>query len=172
MVKLHAASTACATTTRPGPPRGPSGCSPRCGCCASRWTPRRTGAAADLAAPWAAVRDLLPDRLLRRLDRSTTDPGSIRFRATAVEEFTLRSEPTEAYVELVVSAGDSPTLGTARAVNGINVLVLAGVAVLLGIAHADQRVAGRRAGHAAHDLPDPAGQPAASSRTRPGWPGC
>jgi hypothetical protein len=85
--------------------------------------------------PWAAVRDLLPDRLLRRLDRSTTDPGSIRFRATAVEEFTLRSEPTEAYVELVVSAGDSPTLGTARAVNGINVLVLVGVAVLLGVAH-------------------------------------
>ena len=81
------------------------------------------------------VRDLLPDRLLRRLDRSTTDPGSIRFRATAVEEFTLRSEPTEAYVELVVTAGDSPTLGTARAVNGINVLVLVGVAVLLGVAH-------------------------------------
>ena len=93
------------------------------------------GRRADLAAPWAVVRDLLPDRLLRRLDRSTTDPGSIRFRATAVEEFTLRSEPTEAYVELVVSAGDSPTLGTARAVNGINVLVLAGVAVLLGVAH-------------------------------------
>jgi hypothetical protein len=93
------------------------------------------GRRGDLAAPWAAVRDLLPDRLLRRLDRSTTDPGSIRFRATAVEEFTLRSEPTEAYVELVVSAGDSPTLGTARAVNGINVLVLVGVAVLLGVAH-------------------------------------
>ncbi len=93
------------------------------------------GRPGDLAAPWAAVRDLLPDRLLRRLDRSTTDPGSIRFRATAVEEFTLRSEPTEAYVELVVSAGDSPTLGTARAVNGINVLVLVGVAVLLGVAH-------------------------------------
>jgi len=93
------------------------------------------GRRADLAGPWAAVRDLLPDRLLRRLDRSTTDPGSIRFRATAVEEFTLRSEPTEAYVELVVSAGDSPTLGTARAVNGINVLVLVGVAVLLGVAH-------------------------------------
>ncbi len=49
------------------------------------------GRPGDLAAPWAAVRDLLPDRLLRRLDRSTTDPGSIRFRATAVEEFTLRS---------------------------------------------------------------------------------
>jgi hypothetical protein len=94
------------------------------------------GRSADLAAPWEAARDLLPERLLRRLDRSTTDPGSIRFRATAVEEFTLRSEPTEAYVELVVSAGDSPTLGTARAVNGINVLVLAGVAVLLGVAHA------------------------------------
>jgi hypothetical protein len=94
------------------------------------------GRRAELAAPWAAARDLLPDRLLRRLDRSSTDPGSIRFRATAVEEFTLRSEPTEAYVELVVSAGDSPTLGTARAVNGINVLVLVGVAVLLGVAHA------------------------------------
>ena len=94
------------------------------------------GRRADMAAPWVAVRDLLPDRLLRRLDRSTTDPGSIRFRATAVEEFTLRSEPTEAYVELVLSAGDSPTLGTARAVNGINLLVLAGVAVLLGVAHA------------------------------------
>ena len=34
-----------------------------------------------------------------------------------------------------MSAGDSPTLGTARAVNGINLLVLAGVAVLLGVAH-------------------------------------
>ena len=94
------------------------------------------GHPADLAGPWATARDLLPERLLRRLDRATTDPGSIRFRATAVEEFTLRSETTEAYVELVVAAGDSPTLGTARAVNGINVLVLVGVAVLLGVAHA------------------------------------
>jgi hypothetical protein len=93
------------------------------------------GRRADLATAWRTARELLPDRLLRRLDRATTDPGSIRFRATAVEEFTLRSEPTEAYVELVVAAGDSPTLGTARAVNGINVLVLVGVAVLLGLAH-------------------------------------
>jgi hypothetical protein len=94
------------------------------------------GRSAALAGPWAAARPLLPDRLLRRLDRSTTDPHSIRFRATAIEEFTLRSEPTEAYVELVVVPGDSPTLGTARAVNGINVLVLVGVAVLLAVAHA------------------------------------
>jgi hypothetical protein len=93
------------------------------------------GRAADLGGPWAAARALLPERLLRRIDRSTTDPGSIRFRATAIEEFTLRSEPTEAYVEVVVSAGDSPTLGTARAVNGINVLVLAGVVGLLAAAH-------------------------------------
>jgi hypothetical protein len=94
------------------------------------------GRPGELAGPWVTARALLPDRLLRRLDRSTTDPGSIRFRATAIEEFTLRSEPTEAYVELVVAAGDSPTLGTARAVNGINVLVLVGVVVLLGVAHA------------------------------------
>ena len=94
------------------------------------------GRPGDLARPWTTARELLPERLLRRLDRATTDPGSIRFRATAVEEFTLWSEPTEAYVELVVAAGDSPTLGTARAVNGINVLVLVGVAVLLGVAHA------------------------------------
>jgi hypothetical protein len=94
------------------------------------------GRPGDLARPWTTARELLPQRLLRRLDRATTDPGSIRFRATAVEEFTLWSEPTEAYVELVVAAGDSPTLGTARAVNGINVLVLVGVAVLLGVAHA------------------------------------
>ena len=66
------------------------------------------GRPADLAAPWTAARALLPDRLLRRLDRSTTDPGSIRFRATAIEEFTLRSEPTSAYVEVLVAAGDSP----------------------------------------------------------------
>jgi hypothetical protein len=94
------------------------------------------GRPGELAGPWTTARALLPDRLLRRLDRSTTDPGSIRFRATAIEEFTLRSEPTEAYVELVVAAGDSPTLGTARAVNGINLLVLVGVVVLLGVAHA------------------------------------
>ncbi|HEV7653316.1 MAG TPA: hypothetical protein VGP36_01075 [Mycobacteriales bacterium] len=93
------------------------------------------GRPAELAGPWTAARALLPERLLRRLDRSTTDPGSVRFRATAIEEFTLRSEPTGAYVELVVGSGDSPTLGTARAVNGINILVLAGVAVLLAIAH-------------------------------------
>ncbi|HEY6749619.1 MAG TPA: hypothetical protein VI357_28370, partial [Mycobacteriales bacterium] len=93
------------------------------------------GRPAELAGPWTAARALLPERLLRRLDRSTTDPGSIRFRATAIEEFTLRSEPTEAYVELVVASGDSPTLGTARAVNGINILVLVGVVVLLAVAH-------------------------------------
>jgi hypothetical protein len=91
------------------------------------------GREAELAGPWAAARPLLPERLLRRLDRSTTSPGSVRFRATAIEEFTLRSEPTDAYVELVVVPGDSPTLGTARAVNWINVLVLAGVAVLLAL---------------------------------------
>lgn len=39
-------------------------------------------------------------------------------------------------MELVVVPGDSPTLGTARAVNGINVLVLVGVAALLAVAHA------------------------------------
>ncbi|HST64391.1 MAG TPA: hypothetical protein VLM05_04305 [Mycobacteriales bacterium] len=93
------------------------------------------GRPGELARPWAAARALLPDRLLRRLDRSTTDPGSIRFRATAIEEFTLRSAPTDAYVELVVASGDSPTLGTARAVNGINILVLVGVVVLLALAH-------------------------------------
>ena len=93
------------------------------------------GRTADLATPWAAARPLLPERLRRRLDRSTTSPGSIRFRATAIEEFTLRSEPTAAYVELVAVPGDSATLGTARAVNGINVLVLVGVVVLLAVAH-------------------------------------
>jgi hypothetical protein len=94
------------------------------------------GHVVDLATAWSRARPLLPERLLRRLDRSTTSPGSVRFRATAIEEFTLRSEPTEAYVELVVVPGDSPTLGTARAVNGINVLVLAGIAALLAFAHA------------------------------------
>ena len=88
---------------------------------------------AELGPAWDRAHRLLPERLRRRLDRSTTSPGSIRFRATAVEEFTLRSEPTEAYVDLVVVPGESPTLGTARAVNGINVLVLAGVAVLLAL---------------------------------------
>ena len=91
------------------------------------------GHVVDLATPWARARALLPERLRRRLDRSTTSPGSVRFRATAIEEFTLRSEPTEAYVELVVVPGDSPTLGTARAVNGINIAVLAGVAGLLAL---------------------------------------
>lgn len=94
------------------------------------------GRVVDLSARWARVGPLLPDRLVRRLERSTTSPGSVRFRATAIEEFTLRSQPTEAYVELVVVPGESPTLGTARAVNGINVLVLAGIAVLLALAHA------------------------------------
>ena len=91
------------------------------------------GRVVDLATPWASARTLLPDRLRRRLDRSTASPGSVRFRATAIEEFTLRSEPTKAYVELVVVPGDSPTLGTARAVNGINIGVLAGVAALLAL---------------------------------------
>lgn len=94
------------------------------------------GRVVDLGTPWARALPLLPERLRRRLDRSTTSPGSIRFRATAIEEFTLRSEPTEAYVELVVVPGDSPTLGTARAVNGINVVVLAGVTALLASADA------------------------------------
>jgi hypothetical protein len=94
------------------------------------------GVVVDLAAPWSRAAPLLPDRLLRRLDRSTTSPGSVRFRATAIEEFTLRSEPTEAYVELVAVPGESPTLGTARAVNAINVLVLAGIAALLALARA------------------------------------
>ena len=125
------------------------------------------GRPADLGRPWAAARELLPDRLLRRLDRSTTDPGSIRFRATAIEEFTLRSEPTEAYVELVVAAGDSPTLGTARAVNGINVLVLVGVVALLGGRAPANELARRHPGHAADDLPDPAGQPAGAARLDP-----
>jgi hypothetical protein len=89
--------------------------------------------AAELGPAWDRARPLLPDRLRRRLDRGTAGPGSIRFRATAIEEFTLRAEPTEAYVDLVVLPGDSATLGTARAVNWINVLVLAGVAVLLGL---------------------------------------
>jgi hypothetical protein len=95
------------------------------------------GQVVDLATPWWRARPLLPDRLWRRLERSTASPGSIQFRATAIEEFTLRSEPTEAYVELVVVPGDSPTLGTARAINGINVLVLAGVAVLLAAGSAN-----------------------------------
>ncbi len=94
------------------------------------------GRVVDLAGPWSRAAPLLPERLLRRLERSTTSPGSVRFRATAIEEFTLRSEPTDAYVELVVVPEESPTLGTARAVNGINVLVLAGIAVLLAFAHA------------------------------------
>ncbi|HZB51799.1 MAG TPA: hypothetical protein VE547_22100 [Mycobacteriales bacterium] len=94
------------------------------------------GRVVDLAGAWSRVAPLLPGRLLRRLERSTTSPGSVRFRATAIEEFTLRSEPTEAYVELVAVPGESPTLGTARAVNGINVLVLAGIAALLAVAHA------------------------------------
>ncbi|MFL6129003.1 MAG: hypothetical protein ACJ73E_08045 [Mycobacteriales bacterium] len=89
------------------------------------------GRVVDLAGAWSRAVPLLPQRLLRRLDRSTASPGSVRFRATAIEEFTLRSEPTEAYVELVVVPGESPTLGTARAVNGINVLVLAGITTLL-----------------------------------------
>src|SRR4029453_13227208 len=93
------------------------------------------GKVVDLAAAWSRAAPLLPARLLRRRDRTPTSPGSVRFRATAIEEFTLRSEPTEAYVELVVVPGDSPTLGTARAVNGINVLVLAGIAGLLALAH-------------------------------------
>ena len=66
------------------------------------------GREADLATPWAVARPLLPARLLRRIDRSTADPGSIRFRATAIEEFTLRSEPTEAYVEVVVAPATRP----------------------------------------------------------------
>ncbi len=94
------------------------------------------GRVVDLASAWSRVAPLLPERLLRRLERSTTSPGSVRFRATAIEEFTLRSEPTEAYVDLVVVPGESPTLGTARAVNWINVLVLAGIAALLALAHA------------------------------------
>ena len=131
------------------------------------------GRVVDLATPWANARKMLPDRLRRRLDRSTASPGSVRFRATAIEEFTLRSEPTKAYVELVVVPGDSPTLGTARAVNGINIGVLAGVAALLALVRSARAT-----------TPAPTSSPPCSpssrpsrragcgSRTPPGWPAC
>ncbi|HYT09804.1 MAG TPA: hypothetical protein VEL73_04010, partial [Mycobacteriales bacterium] len=101
------------------------------------------GRSADLVSPWTTARALLPERLRRRLERSTASPGSIRFRATAIEEFTLRSEPTEAYVELTVAAGDSPVLGTARAVNGINIAVLAGITGMLALVSPGQATGSR-----------------------------
>ena len=88
-----------------------------------------------LAERWPrADKLLITMRLRRRVDRSTS-PGSVRFRSSAIEEFTLRSPPDQAYVELVLESRDSQVLGTARAVNRITGLVLLGVASLLAFVH-------------------------------------
>lgn len=85
-----------------------------------------------LAGRWPqADRQLATLRLRRRVDRSTTSPGSVRFRASAIEEFTLRSQPEQAYVELTLESRESQVLGTAAAVNRITGLVLFAVATLL-----------------------------------------
>ena len=58
VVKLHAAIHCLRHHYETETERGHrAAAAPRCGSCASRWTPRRTAASADLAAPWAAVRD-------------------------------------------------------------------------------------------------------------------
>jgi hypothetical protein len=85
-----------------------------------------------LAESWPRADELLLTlRLRRRVDRSTTSPGSVRFRASAIEEFTLRAQPEQAYVEVVLESRESQVLGTAAAVNRITGLVLFAVSALL-----------------------------------------
>ncbi len=99
-----------------------------------------------IAELWSALCPRLAAMTLRRrLNRSTTAPGSVRFRASAIDEFTQRARPVRAYVRLQVESGQSPVLGTARAVNAVNVLVLAVVAAFLLLDPLDAEQNGSRA---------------------------
>lgn len=83
-----------------------------------------------LAEGWADGGWLLP-ALERRLVSNTASPDAVQFRATAIEDFTLRAEPTRARLELDVAVEDSPVLDTARDTNAVNLLLLLLVTGLL-----------------------------------------
>jgi hypothetical protein len=83
-----------------------------------------------LAERWEGG-DWLLRPLERRLVSNTASPDAVQFRATAIEDFTLRAEPTRARLELDVAVEDSPVLDTARDTNAVNLLLLLVVTGLL-----------------------------------------
>jgi hypothetical protein len=93
----------------------------------------QTKSTVKLTRQWTDLKsDFKPHlKLHRRLTHNTVSPGSVRFGASAIDEFTLRSEPVEAFVELFVVPDDSPVLATASAVNMVNLALLAGVTCAL-----------------------------------------
>lgn len=84
----------------------------------------------QLAQGWDGG-DWLLVPLERRLVSNTASPDAVQFRATAIEDFTLRAEPVRARLELDVAVQDSPVLDTARDTNAVNLLLLLVVTGLL-----------------------------------------
>jgi hypothetical protein len=84
-----------------------------------------------LRQQWAELRPRIARLryLRRRLERNTASPGSVRFLAPAVDEFTLRADPIEAHVDIAVAPSDPPVLDTAAVVNLLNLLLLTGITV-------------------------------------------
>jgi hypothetical protein len=82
-----------------------------------------------LREEWLELRPQLVElrHLRRRLERNTASPGSARFLAHAVDEFTLRADPVEAHVDIAVAPSDPPVLDTAAVVNLLNLLLLTGI---------------------------------------------
>ncbi len=105
------------------------------GSSSSRGGPALT--AEQAAAPREALRLLwddggwLPRRLRRRLVVNVASPDAVQVRSPAVEDFTQRSEPTAARLDLDVRVIDSPVLDSARDTNVINLFLLAAVMALL-----------------------------------------
>ncbi len=73
----------------------------------------------------------LPTRLLRRLVENGASPDAVQVRSPVIEDFTQRSEPIDACLDLDVAVTESQVLDSARDTNAINLLLLAVVAGLL-----------------------------------------
>ncbi|MGL5829389.1 MAG: hypothetical protein ACRC0L_07455, partial [Angustibacter sp.] len=73
----------------------------------------------------------LPSRLLRRLVENGASPDAVQVRSPVIEDFTQRSEPMDARLDLDVAVTESQVLDSARDTNAINLLLLAVVAGLL-----------------------------------------
>jgi hypothetical protein len=88
-----------------------------------------------LRQQWEELRPQIAERryLRRRLERNTASPGSARFLAHAVDEFTLRADPIEAHVDIAVAPSDPPVLDTAAVVNLLNLLLLTGITAGLAL---------------------------------------
>jgi hypothetical protein len=78
----------------------------------------------------------LPRRLLRRLVVNVASPDAVQVRSPAIEDFSLRSEPTGARLDLDVCVVDSTVVDSARDTNAINLFLLTVVTALLFWHHA------------------------------------